>query len=185
MARTLLLAVLAAAAAGPAAQTQSVETYLYDSQGRLVGMTTARTGASDRISNYVLDDADNWISRRANLVSGPATPDRLVFPEYLVPTEELVSPNGQYTLRLEQGGDLVLTGPSGPVWNSCTGEGGSLFARVNAQGRLGVFGTDRVGIWSTGTPDSPGAKLIVKDTGVVVLESSAGATLWSSTTPCA
>lgn len=176
----LVLASLPAAAIAQVAQT-----YLYDANGRLVGTTTARTTGSSAMSAYWLDDADNRFVRDAGLTT-PPTGNEMAWSNMLLPTQKLTSANGLYTLTLDQSGDLVLRNSGGtPVWNSCTGQGRSLYAWVNAQGQLSIHDERHATIWSAGATGNAGAKLTLENSGLAVLRTSGGTTLWSSTTPCA
>lgn len=180
----VFVALVLGAGATPAL-AQDAQTYLYDANGRLVGTTTARTTGSSAISAYWLDDADNRFVRDAGATT-PPTGNEMAWSNLLLPTQKLTSANGLYTLTLDQSGDLVLRNSGGTaVWNSCTGQGRSLYAWVNAQGQLSIHDERHGTIWSAGGTGNAGAELTLENSGVAVLRTSGGATLWSSTTPCA
>ena len=169
-----------------AAAAQDGQTYLYDAQGRLSAVTTARTSGTSTVTDYFYDAADNRRSTGSYPTSPPPTPYTLAFPYTLVPTQRIVSPNGQYSLGLEQSGDLVLRDAGGAsVWRSCTDQGRSWFARVSPEGLLTVYGPTGVTLWTAGGAGSPGAELTVQDSGVAALKTTGGLTLWTSSTPCA
>jgi hypothetical protein len=172
------------AAVAPPVGAQVAQTYLYDSQGRVIAATTARPATNGVMAYYVLDDADNRMAHGALAVSPPPTADKLTWPYTLLPSQRLTSPNGLYHLTLETSGDLVLTGPSGMVWHSCTAWGRTMFSRVSSTGRLVLYDPQALTIWTTSNSSSAGAELILQNDGTAVLKSSGGATLWSSTTQC-
>jgi hypothetical protein len=182
--RSLLAAVLAAGASSAAAQ--NAQTYLYDANGRLTGVTTARATGDATVSYYVTDDAANRVAHGAFAVSPTPTSDRLAWPYTMVLTQKLTSSNGQYTMTLETSGDLVIRNLSGTlVWSSCTGHGSTLYARVASSGVLTVYDTLSNPIWTAGSAGNAGAELTLQNSGIAVLKTSGGATLWSSGTPCA
>lgn len=170
-------------ALAPPSLAQVAQTYLYDAQGRLVAATTARPAANGTMAYYVLDDADNRTANAALAVSPPPVADKLAWPYTLLPTQKLSSPNGQYHLTLETSGELVLSGPSGVVWRSCTAWGRTMYSRVSSTGRLVLYDPQSLTVWTTPNASSAGAELILQNDGTAVLKSS-GATLWSSTTQC-
>lgn len=182
--RSLLAAVLLVCASSAAAQ--NAQTYLYDANGRLTGVTTARATGDATVSYYVTDDATNRVANRAFAVSPTPTADRIAWPYTMVLTQKLTSENGQYTMTLETSGDLVIRNLSGMlVWNSCTGHGSSLYARVASSGVLTIYDTLSNPIWTAGASGNVGAELTLQNSGVAILKTSGGATLWTSGTPCA
>jgi hypothetical protein len=179
-----ILGCLLLAAVAPPVGAQVAQTYLYDSQGRVIAATTARPAANGAMAYYVLDDADNRLATGAYAVSPPPAVDKLVSPYTLLPTQRLTSPNGLYHLTLEPGGDLVLSGPSGMAWHSCTAWGRTMYSRVSSTGRLVLYDPQSLTLWTTPNAASAGAELTLQNDGTAVLKSSGGATLWSSTTQC-
>lgn len=183
--RRMLLAVAFSALAFTAT-AQDTQTFLYDANGRLIGATTARTIGNAAMSYYAIDDADNRVAHGALAVSPPPVADKLVWPYTLVPTQKLTSANGQYTMTLEPSGDLVIRNTSGtPVWNSCTAQGRTMYSRVASDGRLTLYDTLSNPIWTAGASGNAGAELTLQNSGVAILKTSGGSTLWTSSTPCA
>lgn len=175
---TILLAGTAAA--------QDIQTFLYDANGRLTGAMTARSTGNSAHGYYTLDNADNRQANGRAAVSPPPVSDTLAFPYTLVPSQKLTSANGQYTMTFEPSGDLVIRNSSGSsIWNSCTGQGRSAFVRVSSGGQLAVHDPQAIAIWTAGPAGNPGAVLTLQNSGVAVLKTSGGATLWTSNTPCA
>lgn len=183
--RRLLPLAAAFAICASGAIAQDAQTFLYDAHGRLVATTTARTSGDAAVSYYIFDDADNRIANGTIAVSPPPTTDVLAWPYNLVPTQKLTSANGQYSMTLEPSGDLVIRNIAGVmIWNSCTGQGGSTMARVTSGGQLTILGVQLSSIWTVGASGNPGATLTLQNSGVAILKSSGGSTLWTSGTPC-
>lgn len=91
--------------AGAAAQAVT-QTYQYDANGRLTGVTT--TGAAGtNTAAYVYDDADNRTSRSQ---TGTAYAELKFFPadRALRPDQALVSADGRYSFALRASGKLEL-----------------------------------------------------------------------------
>lgn len=166
------------------AQTQDAQTYLYDGNGRLVASTLARSG-DGVMTGYALDAADNRLGRAAVTVSPPPAVNTLSFPYTLLPSQRLTSSNGLYSLSFETSGNLIVSGSSGPLWNSCTGQGRATYLRLLSDGNLVLHGTDYAPIWSTNTGGNPGAILTLRNDGVAEIKSAGGTSLWTSVTPCA
>ncbi|PZO05239.1 MAG: hypothetical protein DCF29_08680 [Alphaproteobacteria bacterium] len=171
-------------AAAGVAHAQDAQTYLYDGNGRLVASTLARFGGGV-MTSYNLDAADNRLSRNAVPVSTTPTPNILAYPRTLLPTQKLTSSNGLYTLTFETSGNLVIAGPSGMLWNSCTGQGRSTYLFMGSDGNLLLHDTRFFTIWNTQTGGNPGALLMLRDDGVAEIKVPGGPSLWTSVTPCA
>lgn len=184
MGRAFLFGMSLAAALASTAIAQDAQTYLYDGAGRLVASTLAQptTGV---MTAYALDATDNRLGRNAAAVTPPPTVDRMSAPYVLLPTQKLTSLNGVYSLTFESSGNLVISSGSGVLWNSCTGQGGSVYLRMLGDGNLVLHGTNYLPIWSTGTAGNPGAELTLQNDGVAVIRNAANVVVWSSTTACA
>ena len=74
--RIPILAALTAALIAGGATAQTVQTYRYDANGRLIAQTTARP-SSGVWSSYALDDADNRTARNNAAISYPADASRM------------------------------------------------------------------------------------------------------------
>jgi zinc D-Ala-D-Ala carboxypeptidase len=106
-------------------------------------------------------------SRGSTLSSGP-----------LRSGERLTSPSRAFSLVMQGDGNLVLYGPGGPTWSSGTAVPGA-YADLQAGGSLVVFAAGRGTLWSSYSDGHPGAALMLRDDGVLVL--AKGATvLWDS-----
>ena len=93
------------------------------------------------------------------------------------------SPNGQHVFIYQTDGNLVLYGPSGAVWASCTNGQGVGNVQMQGDGNLVMY-VNGVAIWNTVTFNNPGAYLSVRDDGMAVVNTSGGSPVWSSTVPC-
>lgn len=97
--------------------------------------------------------------------------------------QSITSPDGRYTLALQADGNLVLSGPTGPVWDSATAGKGAARADMQADGNLVVYTADNGVVWASDTADKPGAHLVLQDDRNVVVYAADGTTvLWSPNT---
>ena len=164
--------------AGPMdAIAQDAQTFLYDANGRLIAVTTARP-TSGAYANYLLDDADNRTTRNAYPTTSPTTADRVQSGQSLVPTQSITG--GSYSLTLQTDGDLVVTGPSGVVQHSCTGTGRTMYAQMETGGNFVIRDAAQAILWQSNTGGHPGAKLIMQNDGRLAIKSGT-VTHWSST----
>lgn len=168
------------------AVAQSVQTYTYDSQGRLIGVATAKGARGGGVvTEYDYDDAGNRTERQAYGVGAPANADRMTNGETLVLTQFLISPNAAATLLLQQDGNLVVYCASNPKWATGTTAGRSMYFQAQSDGNLVVYDVDFLPIWASNTSGNPGAVLTLLNSGNLILKDSTGATtLWQSSTTC-
>jgi hypothetical protein len=106
---------------------------------------------------------------------------------YLTPGQSVSSPNGQFVLILESGGDLVEFGPSGDkVWDSGTDGKPVIEAILQTDGNLVLYGPNIYGyanpVWASNTPSNEGDVLKVQDDGNIVLYDSIGFPIWATNT---
>ena len=99
--------------------------------------------------------------------------------------ESLWSPNGQYELKMQTDGNLVLYGPDGALFDTSTnGSGRGNFVEMQNDGNLVIYRSTiggQIDEWSSGThdPDS-GAELTVQDDGNLVIYTNNRTTpIWS------
>jgi hypothetical protein len=103
--------------------------------------------------------------------------DTLHTNETLPQDQTLVSDNGSYTLIPQGDGNLVLYGPSGPVWATNTfGPGSRLVMQLD--GNLVLYANDGRVLWATNRFGS-GARLVVQNDSNLVVYNSAGGVIWS------
>lgn len=110
-----------------------------------------------------------YASKGSNLFAG----DRLN------PDEQLVSDNGKYRLLYQRDGNLVIYGPSGPIWATNTG-GGPGFAVMQGAGNLVVYGADGHATWGSPGTDVPGSHAYLQDPGNLVVYAPDGTPKWST-----
>ena len=98
----------------------------------------------------------------------------------LKPGDFLTSPNGTYRLELQTDGNLVLSGPTGPAWDSKTWGQPVVTADMQADGNFVLYTADHGVVWRTDTADKPGAHLVLQDDRNVVIYAADGTVvLWS------
>jgi hypothetical protein len=100
---------------------------------------------------------------------GGDTPSTLSPGERLYPDTEVRSPNGQFALRYQSDGNLVLYGPAGAIWDSGTAGRGGGRAEMQVDGNLVVYPADGGDPWESGTAGMAGAELRVQDDGYIVI----------------
>jgi surface antigen len=97
--------------------------------------------------------------------------------ERLRPGWFLSAPNGD-TLTMAATGDLIETGPAGPLWSTNTAGHDGARLIMAAGGNLILRGPART-LWSSGTAGHPGARLVLQATGVLAVRDQ-GHVLWAS-----
>lgn len=113
-------ALMLAGTAG-VANAQVTQTYSYDTNGRLTGVSTTGSGGTNTAA-YVYDDADNRTSRSQTGTTAYAALSRLPVGDDLQPHQALVSPDGRFSLAVRETGALELWSGRSVVWSSL-GEG--------------------------------------------------------------
>ena len=166
-----------------AAQAQQVEAYFYDIHGRVKAVTRAPENGGFR-TRYGLDGADNRSSRNADAVVAHVAQNQLQSNESILPSQSLWSLDGRFRLIVQhQDGNLVLYGPSGPLWATGSTNGTTTILTMQADGNLVIRGPSNELVWSSGTGSYPGAFLRVQNDGNLVIYS--GSTpVWASNTCC-
>ena len=93
--------------------------------------------------------------------------------------ESWSSCNGEYSLRLQHDGNLVLYSASDmPLWTAATKGKGGFAVRMQNDGNLALYNRDRKKIWTSKTAGNPGARLELIDNGNMALFSSNNTALW-------
>jgi hypothetical protein len=139
--------------------------------------TAGNFGATLTVQNNgkitVLDDSGSTLWTTPT----PPAPPSTIF--QLLPGQSLSSPNGQYGLTLQAGGNLAETGPGGQVlWVSNTAGQTVNKAVMQSDGNFVLYGPMNVPVWSTGTNGNSGSVLTVQNSGNVVV----GNNLWQTYT---
>jgi len=146
----------------PAAIAQVTQTYSYDANGRLTGVST--TGpAGTNTAAYVYDDADNRTSRSQTGTTAYAALSRLPAGDDLQPHQALVSPNGRFSLAVRGSGALELWAGQSVVWSNV--------ADTDARPVFMVDGSGHARLRETALADAPrsDAYLALQDDGDLAL----------------
>lgn len=181
--RSAIAAVFALLAAPTMVEAQQTEAYFYDVHGRLQAMTRAPASGGNR-TRYGMDNADNRSSRNIEAATAPTSIFQLQSNESLLPSQSLRSLDSRFRLLVQHtDGNVVLYGPSGPLWASNTGTAQTTILTMQADGNLVVRGPANEVVWSSGTSGNPGALLRVQSDGNLVIYS--GSTpVWATNTCC-
>ncbi len=177
-----ILACAAILLTGAAAAAQTTQTYRYDANGRLTATTTAAP-SSGSYSSYPLDDADNRIARNNYPAGSRADASRLSSGEFLLPGQQLTSPDGRFALKAQPDGNLVLWFGATSLWASGTATGRSLYLRLETSGLAILRDVRGVSLWEAPTAGA-NATLTLQNDGNLVLKSSGGSVVWQSNTCC-
>src|SRR5262249_35686730 len=109
--------------------------------------------------------------------------DRLTAAQGLQRDELLTSPNGQFSLVLQQDGNLVLTDQAGqPVWASSTDGRDVSRATMQEDGNFVLYSSTNEPAWAADTFGNEGAYLVLQDDRNLVIYSAEGAPLWATNT---
>lgn len=96
--------------------------------------------------------------------------------------QELKSPNGAYTLTLQQDGNLVLSEGGKAVWATGTNGSGAARADLQEDGNFVLYKGGKEPVWASDTSGNSGVRLKVQDDRNVVLYSGDNRPLWASNT---
>jgi hypothetical protein len=109
--------------------------------------------------------------------------DRLNSEESLGPNDSLRSANSQFSLVLQDDGNLVLYDASGEaVWAS--GTAGQDIARATMQqdGNLVLYSPGGAAAWASDTYENDGAYLVIQDDRNLVIYAADGSPVWATNT---
>lgn len=162
--------VLLAGAALPA-HAQVTQSYQYDGNGRLTGVTTSGAAGTNSAA-YAYDRANNRTFRGQGGSTVWAAITRLPTDQLLQPDEALVSPDGRYSFALRPSGQLEL-------WS------GEALATSDSQALVAAFdltadGRARFMPSLPEAPPSEGVWLALRDDGDLALFDQAGDEVWRS-----
>ena len=166
MRRFLLLSILLSV---PASAAETIF-YAYDARGRLVSVGRSGTVNDGIQAHYSYDKADN----RANVTVGT----HLI----LYAGQSLWSADGRFHLDMQTDGNLVLYGPSGPMWWTSTNGGSDRRMVMQVDGNLVVYNGANQPLWGSWTHGNPGARLALQNDGNLVIYSIANAAIWATNT---
>lgn len=181
--KCLAAGVVGVAGLASSVSAQQTATYLYDVHGRLVTNATAAASGASHLTTYGYDSADNRTSRNSAAVPVRSSADRLLPGETLLPTQSVVSNDGQSRLTLGADGSMIMTcnGAFQVAFYGVNGEAAQL--AMQGDGNLVLYNYATAPLWSTSTSGHPGALLVLQDDGNAVIYS--GATpVWASWTSC-
>ena len=89
------------------ASAQVTQTYSYDANGRLIGVSTSGASGTNT-ATYTYDDANNRTYRSQSGVSAYAMLPQMPADRLLLPHQALISPDGAFTLAVRPSGRLEL-----------------------------------------------------------------------------
>lgn len=144
---------------------------------------TEKDEAADQLEGVLVKDIGLRYRGAAPGPTGGTPASTLSAGERLYADQRIYSPNGAYVLIYQNDGNLVLYGPSGPLWASDTVGQAPGFATMQDDGNVVVYRSDGVPIWATDTAGMPGAELRVQDDGNLVLYDAGNASMWAVPTP--
>lgn len=108
------------------------------------------------------------------------TQDTLGQNEKLRVSEELRSTSGQYTLRMQDDGNLVVYDSQGKgLWSSDTVGSGAVECVLQGDGNLLLKDRNGRAVWTTSTEGHKNAKLVMQDDGNLVLFNERGLAVWA------
>ena len=163
------------------ANAQTAQTYVYDVQGRLTGVTSVVGSSTANVSGYNYDAVDNRDFRRTGSFNQPASTDQLASNEQMVLQQTLYSPDTQTRLVLQADGNLAVYCGSAYTWASGTFGGQAAYLAMQGDGNLVIYSASDGYLWSPSMGLYPGARLVVQDDGNVVVYSGFTA-VWSTNT---
>lgn len=161
---------LALAGLPAAAVAQVTQTYSYDANGRLTGVSTTGSAGTNTAA-YAYDDADNRTSRSQTGTTAYAALSRLPAGDDLQPHQALVSPDGRFSLAVRTSGGLELWAGQAIVWSN--------LADPHARPVFTVDSAGNARLREAVLADSPrdGAYLALRDDGALALFDGADLTV--------
>lgn len=170
--KRLVVCCAAVAAMTGEAKAQVTQSYSYDGNGRLIGVSTTSTSGGTNTASYAYDNVHNRVQRVRSGTTTYAAVYDLPDGGLLSPLEALVSPDGRFTFALRSTGRLELWREDDPVWRLEDLAGAPAFAMTEVGTRLALGRDQAVGasIWS------------VTNDGALIATAGVGeASVWSST----
>jgi len=161
---------LALASLPAAAIAQVTQTYKYDANGRLTGVTTTGSGGT-KTAAYAYDDSDNRTSLSQTGTGGYAALSRLPAGDDLLSHQALVSPNGRFSLAVRDTGIVELWADRSIVGSSLVDEQARPIFALDGEGNARFRGT------GSENGRLSGAYLALEDDGDLALFDGVGFTL--------
>jgi len=95
----------------------------------------------------------------------------------------LTSPNGDYTLRMQTNGDLVLYCKENALWSSKTANAGvAKGLKFQTDGNLVLYDADSKSLWHSNSHGTAASVMVLQDDGNFVLYNNAGESVWATQT---
>ena len=124
----------------------------------------------------------NEFEAGAGTFFGEANPPALVSGERLYEQQYVDSRDGRFRLIYQGDGNLVLYGPSGPVWASNTTGASAGRAEMQGDGNLVVYDASSTPVWASGTDGHNGAFLSIHENGNLVIYTGPFSAIWETGT---
>ena len=156
-----------------AAIAQVTQTYQYDGNGRLIGVTTTGS-AGTNTATYAYDDAHNRTSRNQTGTTAYAAILSLPLDQALRPDQALVSPDGRFSLALRASGRLELWTDAQPYPMLVDAGAGAFNLTDSGQAHFIPQNVDS---------RTRGASVALADDGSLLVVDETGSTLWRSIAP--
>jgi hypothetical protein len=94
--------------------------------------------------------------------------------------QDLVSPNGQYTLTMQTSGNVVVSGNNCVIWSSGTSGTGN-YLTMQTDGNLVIYSSAGKALWSSGTKGTVSANyLSLQNDGNTIVYTSTGKIAWAA-----
>jgi hypothetical protein len=109
--------------------------------------------------------------------------DRLSAEQSLGINESLQSPSGQFSLVLQEDGNLVLYDQANqPLWATETDGQAVARATMQGDGNLVLYSPEGAPVWASDTYGNDGAFLVVQDDSNLVIYTAENTPLWATNT---
>jgi hypothetical protein len=104
--------------------------------------------------------------------------------EFLEPGQQLQSPNGQYELKFQKDGNLVLYSKQEvyPLWHTGTSNSKAHRLRMQSDGNLVISNEEGKPVWNAATHNKNARKLVLQNDGNLVIYSDNGQAVWHTFT---
>lgn len=180
-------AIIAAtyALAGTPAPGTYPASYLYAHPASLFDVTSGSNGTCGKLctagTGYDaptgLGTPDGIAAFAAPYVNGSST---LLAGQTVKAGQDLVSPNGQYTLAVLASGNVVVSGNGCSIWSTGTMGAGN-YLTMQSDGNLVLYSSTGTALWYSKTNGTGGADhLSLQNDGNAIVFTSAGANVWAA-----
>lgn len=183
--RPILFAAAGLLFAAPAADAaaQTVQTYRYDANGRVIAAINADYGGGGNWTRYLMDNANNRTNRLRSQFAPPLVRSELRADEQIVPSQALYSPDFSHELIVMPDGNVVLRTSSAVLWCTGTANGQAMTFYMSGGGQVSLYGPDLNPVWQSGSSGSAASRLVVGNDGSLRIYDGA-TVVWSATGGC-